>query len=346
MLRIRKHVPTRPSTEHVPLDEATDVISSVWCAPLRRRSATLILNAARRRIAACRVAAPHTLHRPKAGYTGSAQGRRGRTSNTENRSEANAGFLTVGFHNFNLRIFNLRVSNPNKLIVDVFLTRCRISMCQGLGPKKRDEISEIDRRCGRSSRARGARSLRRGTEPDRPRACWTAALAATGRRSPAHSIYPSIHPSIYLYIYISLALYIYIYICGYIYIYAYIYIYIYIERERETIIMLPLSRMSWFVMFRQVGKHPTRQRGSQPATTRRRHAARPRIGQLEVAPHQIVPCWTAKRCYAAACRTVRCDPPSTRPWVQQYNISLYIIITMIYYTISYYNILWHYSILW
>ena len=42
---------------------------------------------------------------------------------------------TVGFHNFNLPIFNLRVSNPNKLIVDVFLTRCRISMCQGLGPK-------------------------------------------------------------------------------------------------------------------------------------------------------------------------------------------------------------------
>ena len=51
----------------------------------------------------------------------------------------------VGFHNFNLRIFNLRLSNPNKLIVDVFWTRCRISMCQGLGPKKHDEISEIDR---------------------------------------------------------------------------------------------------------------------------------------------------------------------------------------------------------
>ena len=28
--------------------------------------------------------------------------------------------ITVGFHNFNLRIFNLRVSNPSKLIVDVF----------------------------------------------------------------------------------------------------------------------------------------------------------------------------------------------------------------------------------
>ena len=25
--------------------------------------------------------------------------------------------------------------NPNKLIVDVFLTRCRISMCQSLGKK-------------------------------------------------------------------------------------------------------------------------------------------------------------------------------------------------------------------
>ena len=52
--------------------------------------------------------------------------------------------ITVGFHNFNLRIFNLRVSNPNKSIVDAFLTRCRISMCQGLGPKEHDEISEID----------------------------------------------------------------------------------------------------------------------------------------------------------------------------------------------------------
>ena len=29
--------------------------------------------------------------------------------------------LTVGFHNFNLRIFKLRVSNPNEFIVDVFL---------------------------------------------------------------------------------------------------------------------------------------------------------------------------------------------------------------------------------
>ena len=52
--------------------------------------------------------------------------------------------ITLGFHNFNLRNFNLRVSNPNKLIVDVCLTRCRISMCQSLGPKKHDEISEID----------------------------------------------------------------------------------------------------------------------------------------------------------------------------------------------------------
>ena len=32
---------------------------------------------------------------------------------------AQADITTVGFHNLNLRIFNLRVSNPNKLIVDV-----------------------------------------------------------------------------------------------------------------------------------------------------------------------------------------------------------------------------------
>ena len=53
------------------------------------------------------------------------------------------------FHNFNLRIFNLRVSNPNELIVDVVLTRFRISICQGLGPTKHDEISEIDRTASR-----------------------------------------------------------------------------------------------------------------------------------------------------------------------------------------------------
>ena len=53
--------------------------------------------------------------------------------------------LTVGFHNFNLRIFNLRVWNSNKWIVYVFSTRCWISMCQGLGPTKHDEISETDR---------------------------------------------------------------------------------------------------------------------------------------------------------------------------------------------------------
>ena len=60
---------------------------------------------------------------------------------------------TVGFHNFDLRIFNLRVSSPNNLIGDAFLTRCRISMCQGLGPDKHDEISEIDRMFGSLSQA-------------------------------------------------------------------------------------------------------------------------------------------------------------------------------------------------
>ena len=36
------------------------------------------------------------------------------------RHERREWDLTVGFHNFNLRIFELRVSNPNKLSVDVF----------------------------------------------------------------------------------------------------------------------------------------------------------------------------------------------------------------------------------
>ena len=69
-----------------------------------------------------------------------------RTAGQPDSRKRQPGVFTVGFHNLNLRIFNLRVSNPNKLIVDVFLTRCRISMCQGLGPKKHDEISEIDRK--------------------------------------------------------------------------------------------------------------------------------------------------------------------------------------------------------
>ena len=74
--------------------------------------------------------------------------------------------LAVGFHNFNLRIFNLRVSNPNKWIVDVFLTRCRILMCQGLGPKK-DEMKL------RKSTVFGEKTRRRGRRRAAPRpAIW------------------------------------------------------------------------------------------------------------------------------------------------------------------------------
>ena len=67
--------------------------------------------------------------------------------------------LTVGFHSFNLRILNLRVSNPDNLIVDVLLTRCRISMCQGLGPKKYEEFSETDRILSRSFKGREIRGF-------------------------------------------------------------------------------------------------------------------------------------------------------------------------------------------
>ena len=114
---------------------------------------------------------------------------------------------TVGFHNFNLRIVNLRVSNQNKSIVDVFLTRCRISMCQGLGPKKHDEISEIDRR----------RTGRITTHPDRSK-------PSSGHNYVYIYLYLSLSLYIYVYIYLSLSIYIYIYICIYIYIYMYIYI--------------------------------------------------------------------------------------------------------------------------
>ena len=51
---------------------------------------------------------------------------------------------TVGFHNFNLIIFNLRVSNPNKLIVNVFFDTMSDFNVPGSRPKKHDEISEID----------------------------------------------------------------------------------------------------------------------------------------------------------------------------------------------------------
>ena len=109
---------------------------------------------------------------------------------------------TVGSHNFNLRIFNLRVSNPDKLIVGVFLTRCRISMCQCLGPNKRDEISEIDRMFRASPGGGEARTTRPRAQPG----------AGTRLRRGATGAY------IYIYIYI--------------YIYTYIHIYIYRERER------------------------------------------------------------------------------------------------------------------
>ena len=42
--------------------------------------------------------------------------------------------------------FSIRESQIRTNLLRMFLlTRCRISMCQGLGPKKHDEISKIDR---------------------------------------------------------------------------------------------------------------------------------------------------------------------------------------------------------
>ena len=45
--------------------------------------------------------------------------------------------FTVGFHNFNLRIFNLRISNPNKLIVYVFVDTMSDFNVPGSRPPKK-----------------------------------------------------------------------------------------------------------------------------------------------------------------------------------------------------------------
>ena len=73
-------------------------------------------------------------------------------------------------------------------------------MCQGLGPKKHDEISEIDRGKG------GANPTRRAA----PRSVEAAA---------------NTYMILYVYLCVSLSLYIYIYICICVCIYIYIYMY-------------------------------------------------------------------------------------------------------------------------
>ena len=56
------------------------------------------------------------------------------------------GSPAVGFHDFNLRNFSLRVSNPNKFFVDVFFDTMSDFNVPGSRATKHGEISEIDRR--------------------------------------------------------------------------------------------------------------------------------------------------------------------------------------------------------
>ena len=51
---------------------------------------------------------------------------------------------TLGFHNFNLRIFNLRIPNPSKLTVYVFFDTMSDFNVPKLRPKKHFDISETD----------------------------------------------------------------------------------------------------------------------------------------------------------------------------------------------------------
>ena len=52
---------------------------------------------------------------------------------------------TVGFHHFNLRIFNSRVSNPKNKNVVYLSVLSRISNYQGLGRKNKHENLKTDR---------------------------------------------------------------------------------------------------------------------------------------------------------------------------------------------------------
>ena len=154
----------------------------------------------------------------------------------------------VGFHDFILRIFNVRVSNPKKSVVDVFLARCRISMCQSLGPKKRDEISETDRnpsgahmhtvRCA-MQHEEAACVCRALLAPRTPRArrCTPHRVQCSYNNDTTNNKY-IIYVYMYIYIYIYMSIYMYVYIhvyitdvytqiCAYVYICINIYIYIY-----------------------------------------------------------------------------------------------------------------------
>ena len=108
-------------------------------------------------------------------------------------------------------------------MVDVLLTRCRISMCQGLGPTKtRGNF--------------GDRPYSRRTQRDRPRpvppspalhrARWTLHGLMKSDDLPGGAACACVY--IYIYIYIYIYVYIYIYIHTYMYTYMYVYICIYI----------------------------------------------------------------------------------------------------------------------
>ena len=114
---------------------------------------------------------------------------------------------TGGFHNFNLRIVNLRVSNPDNLMVDVFFWHDVGFQCARVSAQqKRDEISEIDRI---------HRTLDSTFQSHRRqwRWFWKRCVWA-GQWDPQQlaSIYICIYVCIYIYICICVVAYMYIYI--------------------------------------------------------------------------------------------------------------------------------------
>ena len=89
--------------------------------------------------------------------------------------------LTVGFHNFNLRIFNLRISNPKQSICVCFFDTMSDFNAPGPRPKKHYEISETDCRGVQSISAQACLEPRVNLTRSRTHESWGWVLSPQHR---------------------------------------------------------------------------------------------------------------------------------------------------------------------
>ena len=123
----------------------------------------------------------------------------------------------VGFHNFNLRIVNLRVSNPKNTYVAYVSVLSRISNCQSLGRKNKHELLKTDRMSTTSYYMLGAAPIG-GNQTQLEKDGHPG--VGSGEPIPI-----TMYTYVCIYIYIYMYMYMYMYMCMYTYIYIYIYIY-------------------------------------------------------------------------------------------------------------------------